>query len=74
MTLYFNNMSWFKDLITEFVKSCEPHRCEHEWKCIHKVKHRIFDEPWDTYPSKQYIEKTWECQKCGEIKYTSYDV
>ena len=67
-------MGWFKDLITEFVQSCEPHRCEHEWKCIHKIKHRIFDEPWDTYPSKQYIEKTQECQKCGEIKYTSYDV
>jgi len=22
-------MGWFKDLITEFVKSCEPHKCEH---------------------------------------------
>lgn len=53
-------MGWFKDLITDFVQSCKPHRCEHEWKCIRKVKHRVFDEPWDTYPSEQYIEKTWE--------------
>jgi hypothetical protein len=67
-------MGWFKDLITDFVQSCKPHRCEHEWKCVRQVKHRIYDEPWDKYPSEQYIEKTWECKKCGEIKYTSYDI
>lgn len=67
-------MGWLKDLIIEFIRSLEPHQCDHEWKCIRQIKHRVFDEPWDIYPSEQYIEKTWECQKCGKIKYTTYDI
>ncbi len=61
-----------KEWIKEWLKP--PVRCNHEWKCVHQVKHRIFDEPWDKYPSEEYLVKTWECQKCGEIKYVSQEL
>ncbi len=59
-------LKWLKS----FLKSLKPYRCEHQWKCIHQLEERIFDEPWDKYPSEIKLIKTWECQKCGETKET----
>ena len=59
-------LKWIKS----FLESLKPYRCEHQWKCIHQLEERIFDEPWDDYPSKINLIKTWECQKCGETKKT----
>ena len=52
----------------------KPTKCDHKWKCIHKIQHRIYDEPWDKYPSEKYMENIWECEKCKEIKITYYDL
>jgi len=52
---------WLKS----FLKTLKPYRCEHQWKCIHKLEEKIFDEPWDKYPTEINLIKTWECQKCG---------
>jgi len=49
-------------------------KCDHKWKCIHKIQHSIYDEPWDKYPSEKYMENIWECEKCKEIKITYYDL
>ena len=48
--------------------------CNHKWKCIHQIKHNVYDEPWDKYPSERYMEKVWECENCKEIKHTYYDL
>jgi len=58
-----NIKAWFKRLFEP------PPRCEHQWKCVHQLQENIYDEPWDKYPSEKLLTKTWECQKCGEIKY-----
>ena len=50
------------------------HPCEHQWKCVHQVENRIYDEDWDKYPSCVYLTKTWECQKCGKIKYITQEL
>ena len=52
------------------IKFLKNYRCEHQWKCIHQLEERIFDEPWDKYPTEINLIKTWECQKCGETKET----
>jgi len=57
---------WLKS----FLKTLKPYRCEHQWKCIHQLEEKIFDEPWDKYPTEINLIKTWECQKCGETKET----
>ena len=49
-------------------------KCDHEWKCVHRIQHYIYDEPWDKYPSEKYMENIWECEKCGEIRKTYYDL
>ena len=59
-------------ILSQLLEVEEP--CKHEWKCIHQVEHRIYDEPWDKYPAEKYLKKTWECQKCGEVKYTKIDL
>lgn len=60
------NIKWLK----LFLESLKPYRCKHQWKYIHQLEERIFDEPWDNYPSEINLIKTWECQKCGETKET----
>lgn len=61
-------------LFVAFHSKPDKPQCEHKWKCIKQTEHRIFDEPWDKYPSEKYMEKTWECEKCKEIKHTYYDL
>ena len=46
--------------------------CNHKWKCIHQIEHKIYDEPWHKYPSERYMEKIWECESCKEIKRTRH--
>ena len=59
-------IKWLKS----FLESLKPYRCEHQWKCVHQLEERIFDEPWDKCPTEVNLIKTWECQKCGETKET----
>ncbi len=63
-------MNWLKKIFSNLI----PQRCEHFWKCVHVVKHVVYDEEWDKQPSEEYLEKTWECQKCGKVRYTRIDL
>lgn len=49
-------------------------RCDHDWKCVHQTRYKIYDEESDRYPAETYLEKAWECQKCGKVKYTRIDL
>lgn len=64
-------------IVSKIIKAIyerNKHKCEHEWKLVHKYKDIWYDEPGDKYPSDIYLKKVWECKKCKETKETSIKI
>ena len=66
MKLFFNILKYFGFNL-----------CKHQWKCIYESDYVYYNEEDDrdhSKPSDIYKVKTWECQKCGKIKYITHKI